>query len=83
QVSATEHTALSRFTDDIFAGLTDVTILDPANDLCRDTACDVERDGRLLYFDDNHLSAVGARGYAPELGAMISRELAKAGDRKP
>jgi peptidoglycan/LPS O-acetylase OafA/YrhL len=71
QVTAAEHAALSRFTDGIFARLKEVTILDPAKDLCHDATCDVERGGQLLYFDDNHLSAVGARGYQGELGAMV------------
>jgi hypothetical protein len=33
-------------------------MFDPAKDLCHNT-CAVERDGKLLYFDDNHLSAMG------------------------
>jgi hypothetical protein len=56
-----------------------VTILDPAKELCHDKRCDVERDGRLLYFDDNHLSAVGASAYREALGALINRNLPKGG----
>jgi peptidoglycan/LPS O-acetylase OafA/YrhL len=83
QVPFAEHAALSKFTDDIFARLEDVTIVDPAKDLCHDNTCAVERDAKLLYFDDNHLSAVGVNAFEGELGAVIDRELAKATERKP
>jgi peptidoglycan/LPS O-acetylase OafA/YrhL len=83
QVTAAEHAAWDRFTDAIFARLKDVAIFDPAKDLCRGIACDVERDGKPLYFDDNHLSAKGANAYEGELGAVIGRELAKVADRRP
>jgi len=80
QVTAAEHAALARFTDGIFGRLKDVAIFNPAADLCHD-ACAVERNGRLLYFDDNHLSRSGANAYEGELGALIERELAKGKDR--
>jgi peptidoglycan/LPS O-acetylase OafA/YrhL len=82
QVPFTEHAALSKFTDDIFARLEDVALFDPAKDLCHGT-CAVERDGELLYFDDNHLSAAGANAYEGELGTMIEGELAKSRERRP
>ena len=37
-----------------FSGL---RVFDPFPYLCDATACYAERDGRLLYQDDNHLSA--------------------------
>ncbi|HEY4170197.1 MAG TPA: SGNH hydrolase domain-containing protein [Reyranella sp.] len=83
QVTAAEHAAWDKFTDGIFARLRDVAIFDPAKDLCHDTACDVERNGKPLYFDDNHLSAVGANAYEGELGAVIERELARATEHRP
>ncbi len=83
QVTPAEHAAWDRFTDAIFARLKDAAIFDPAKDLCRGIACDVERDGKPLYFDDNHLSAMGANAYEGELGTVIGRELAKATDRRP
>ena len=76
QVTAAEHAAWDRFTDGIFGGLKDVAIFDPATDLCHDT-CAVERDGKVLYFDDNHLSATGANAYEAELGAVIERVLVR------
>jgi len=76
QVTAAEHAAWDRFTDAIFARLKDVAIFDPATDLCHDT-CAVERDGKVLYFDDNHLSATGANAFEAELGTVIERELAR------
>ncbi|MFI5032353.1 MAG: acyltransferase family protein [Reyranellales bacterium] len=80
QVTAAEHAAWDRFTDGIFARLRDVAIFDPAKDLCHDT-CAVERDGKPLYFDDNHLSAVGVNAFKDELGTVIDRELAKGKER--
>src|SRR5581483_4511585 len=80
EVPAAEHGALSRFTDEIFSRLSDVAILDPAKDLCHAT-CAVERAGELLYFDDNHLSATGARAFERELGALLERDLAKGANR--
>ena len=35
-------------------------MFDPFPYLCDATACYAERDGRLLYQDDNHLSAEGS-----------------------
>jgi len=69
--------------DGIFARLRDVAIFDPAPDLCPGKTCAVERDGKPLYFDDNHLSAVGVNAYEGELGTLLDRELAKAPDRRP
>ncbi len=74
QVTATEHADYSRLIDDIFGRLQGVTIFDPAKDLCHPT-CAVERDGRSLYFDDNHLSAFGASAYDGEIGTLLRREL--------
>ncbi len=74
QVTAAEHAAYSKLTDDIFASLRDVTIFDPARELCRNT-CAVERNGKSLYFDDNHLSASAAAAYEPEIGALLDRQL--------
>jgi peptidoglycan/LPS O-acetylase OafA/YrhL len=81
QVTADQHAAFSRFTDDLFAKVPDIAIFDPAADLCHDT-CDVERHGRLLYFDDNHLSHSGAIAYVDALGAVLDRELKKVEPRR-
>lgn len=37
----------------------------PGDDLCHDGTCDSALDGRLIYFDDDHLSASGARRLVP------------------
>lgn len=42
-----------------------VRILDPLPYLCRDGRCQGARDGRPLYYDDNHLSEFGARQLIP------------------
>jgi hypothetical protein len=38
----------------------------PSADLCSDKICISAMDGRLIYFDDDHLSASGARRLVPE-----------------
>ncbi len=76
QVSAAEHADYSRFTDEIFAGLHDVDIFDPAAALCRDT-CAIERAGHSLYFDDNHLSAFGALAYEQQIEALVRARLSR------
>lgn len=42
-----------------------VRILDPLPYLCRDGRCQGSRDGRPLYYDDNHLSEFGNRLLVP------------------
>jgi peptidoglycan/LPS O-acetylase OafA/YrhL len=37
----------------------------PSGDLCSDRTCVSAMDGRLIYFDDDHLSASGARRLVP------------------
>lgn len=37
----------------------------PAGWLCHDGRCNTAREGRLIYFDDDHLSASGARLLVP------------------
>lgn len=81
QVTAAEHAALSKFTDDIFGAIPGVAIFDPAVELCGET-CAVERGGRLLYFDDNHLSPSGAAAYVGALGDLLDGELAKIEDSR-
>lgn len=81
QVTAAEHAALSRFTDDIFGSIPGVAIFDPAVELCGES-CAVERGGRLLYFDDNHLSQSGAMAYVGALGNLLDGELAKIKDSR-
>lgn len=43
----------------------DVAATWPAHVLCHGGRCEAERDGRLLYFDDDHLSASAARLFVP------------------
>lgn len=42
-----------------------VSYMDPSTVLCHNTVCDTQLDGKPLYFDDNHLSATGARYIEP------------------
>jgi len=57
------HAAQSRFTRELFEemerkGL--ARVIDPAPAFCGRAPCLVERDGKPLYFDDDHVSGVGA-----------------------
>jgi len=42
-----------------------VAIIDPTKVLCKDGRCHASKDGRPLYFDDNHLSEFGNQVLAP------------------
>lgn len=53
---------ISRVFEQMAAADPGVKLLDPAPRLCSESGwCRVELDGRSLYTDDNHLSAVGSR----------------------
>lgn len=47
------------------------TLIDPADSLCSDISCPYNRDGRMLYFDDNHPSMEGVRGVADSIARVI------------
>jgi hypothetical protein len=44
-----------------------LTLVDPKDALCPKDSCLYKINGRSLYYDDNHLSADGARLVAPTL----------------
>jgi peptidoglycan/LPS O-acetylase OafA/YrhL len=45
---------------------------DPATVLCPGEVCQVQRDGRALYFDSDHISLTAARLLEPGLAAMLA-----------
>jgi peptidoglycan/LPS O-acetylase OafA/YrhL len=47
------------------AGAPDVGVVYPSRRLCTATSCLTEMNRRLIYFDDDHLSATGARMLVP------------------
>jgi peptidoglycan/LPS O-acetylase OafA/YrhL len=49
----------------------DATVLYPHSWLCASGRCAVERNGRSLYVDTNHLSVFGARQLAPQMEAAF------------
>ncbi|PTS88175.1 MULTISPECIES: acyltransferase family protein [unclassified Caulobacter] len=49
----------------------DFQLLDAGKVLCDDRACIGARGGDVLYFDDNHLSATGARRLSGVIGAAL------------
>jgi hypothetical protein len=48
---------------------------DPFEVLCDATECPLERDGKVLYLDNNHLSMVGVRLLEPSLIEMVNQIL--------
>jgi peptidoglycan/LPS O-acetylase OafA/YrhL len=48
---------------------------DPFAVLCNATECPLERDGKVLYLDNNHLSMVGVHLIEPSLLAMVDQIL--------
>ena len=54
-----------------------VFLYDPFPVLCGVTECPVEKDGKVLYLDNNHLSMVGVRLIEPSLIAMVDDILGK------
>jgi len=48
---------------------------DPFEVLCDTTECPLERDGKVLYLDNNHLSMVGVRLLEPSLIDMVNQIL--------
>jgi len=53
----------------------DVFLYDPFPVLCDTTECFVEKDGKALYLDNNHLSMVGVRLLEPSLIEMVNQIL--------
>ena len=53
----------------------DVYLYDPFPVLCTATECPVEKDGKVLYLDNNHLSMVGVCLLEPSLIAMVNQIL--------
>ena len=50
-----------------------VKILDPLPYLCRDGRCQAQRDGRPLYYDDNHLSEFGNKLLVPMFAEVFQK----------
>ncbi|MEM7709498.1 MAG: SGNH hydrolase domain-containing protein [Pseudomonadota bacterium] len=52
-----------------------VTVIDPTGFFCDRTRCYATRDGRALYFDDDHMSVYGAKLVARPVLAAILRHV--------
>jgi hypothetical protein len=50
---------------------------DPFTVLCNATECPLEKDGKVLYLDNNHLSMVGVQLLEPSLINMVDQILAQ------
>ncbi|HXK25729.1 MAG TPA: acyltransferase family protein [Myxococcota bacterium] len=66
--------ALARSTLQTYAAKYDAAIIDPTPAICDQTRCSIERDGVILYRDEDHLSRAGAESisdlYRPLLDAL-------------
>ena len=51
--------------------------------VCPTASCGVVRDGRVVFTDDNHLTAGFTRAAADVVGARMDRALASLGVRLP
>jgi hypothetical protein len=50
---------------------------DPFTVLCDATECPLEKDGKVLYLDNNHLSMAGVQLLEPSLINMVNQILAQ------
>ena len=50
----------------------EVTVIDPTKQLCDDSRCFAAKDGRPLYYDDNHLSEFGNRLIQPVIEDLLA-----------
>jgi len=60
-----------------------VAAIDMADAVCSSSPCSVRRDGRVVFTDDNHLTASFTRGAAGALGTRLDAALAPMGVRLP
>jgi hypothetical protein len=60
-----------------------VAAIDMADAVCATARCGVVRDGRVVFTDDNHLTASFTRAAAGTLGARLDAALAPMGVRLP
>ena len=55
----------------------EVKFFDTFDDLCSESECWVEKNGKVLYVDNNHLSMPGVRLLEPSLIALVAQILDK------
>ncbi len=55
------------------AGMTGAAVADPSRALCDDKGCRFASDGRMLYVDQQHLSAAGSLVASTAVGASLGR----------
>jgi peptidoglycan/LPS O-acetylase OafA/YrhL len=83
--SLASHEKRQRFTTkvlDRITSVTDVLRIDPAEKLCSGERCIVQSDGRLLYFDHNHLNLDGSLFVYPLIETKLDQWLGNQGIRK-
>ncbi len=67
-----EYTAFPRQVLEAIGARQGVLLLDPASILCAEKTCRIEKDGKPLYFDDDHLSRLGAAQLAPLFAPVLA-----------
>jgi hypothetical protein len=60
-----------------------VRVVDLNDRICATPRCHVQRDGLVVFTDDNHLTASFTRSLAPVLGARLASAFAELGARVP
>jgi hypothetical protein len=60
-----------------------VAVVDMSDAVCDAVYCDVVRDGRLMYWDDHHLTASYVRTLAPTLAARMNTSIRVAQVQRP
>ncbi|MGQ7791829.1 acyltransferase family protein [Faunimonas sp. B44] len=58
--------------EEVRAAFPAVTVMDFTDDLCSSAWCPAERDGRILYQDDHHLTASFAETFANRFSELLS-----------
>lgn len=73
-VSRSEHLSDQKWVSDQFREIANgwARILNTDDILCDDRVCPLMKNGRLVYFDDDHLSIDGAMLVYPKLAAFLS-----------
>ena len=84
-VDLAAHRRRLRFTAEVLdrvASKGNVLRIDPAAKLCAGKQCIVQSDGKLLYFDHNHVNLDGSRFVYPLIEAKLDQWLGNQSKRK-
>lgn len=75
-----EHRAAQQYTDSVLESPSQVHVFDPSHLLCPHAGpCLLFREGKTLYYDNNHLSVTGAQFVSPALAPLFEKIAADTG----